>query len=91
MNNNIDVNVQALDNAINQLNRLKQINSLRRKVPTTQGGGKVVNEIERLAKEFDQVHMDMVKMINSTQLFLVKARNAYVSADTKSASGIQEK
>lgn len=89
MGSKVDINVLVLNRAIDQMNRLKGINSSKIRIPATQGGGLVVNEVEALAKEFDQIHTEIGKMIGSTQQFLIKARNAYQDADRKSASGIQ--
>ena len=88
----IKVNIENLEGAISKLNNYaKNWASNPSTPPATIGGGKTVNELEELAKIYEELNDHMVLLASNTATFFTNVKNSYQESDHKAASNISGK
>lgn len=88
----IKIKISEINNAITSLQGLQSRCSSRDTTPPeTVGGGKTVNELEKIADTYRSINTQFEGLISQTILFLENVRDSYVSSDTKAANKIANK
>lgn len=87
----IDIKINALESAINELKSVKQSCDGAKKIPpTTVGGGKTVNELEEIGKLYQTMNGHLSMMISSTISLLQKTKDGFQTDDKTAASKIKK-
>lgn len=74
----IKINLIEIDSAIQKLNELKtSCENVNMNPPQTQGGGKVVGEIEEIADTYITVRDNLCLLFENTIMFLQNIRDSY--------------
>ena len=85
----IKINISNLEAAIARLNLLKEVWSAKdTSSPSTVGGGKAVNEFEKMAQLYKDLNSHMVALAANTASFLSNVKESYQESDKKAASKI---
>lgn len=87
----IDIKINTLESAINELKSVKQSCDGAKKIPpTTVGGGKTVNELEEIGKLYQTMNGHLSMMISSTISLLQKTKDGFQTDDKTAASKIKK-
>lgn len=87
----IDIKINTLESAINELKSVKQSCDGAKKIPpTTVGGGKTVNELEEIGKLYQTMNGHLSMMISSTISLLQKTKDGFQTDDKMAASKIKK-
>ena len=88
----LDIKLNPITTAINELNNLKRICDAAKKAPpTTVGGGKTVNELEEIGKQYQTINGHLSLMISSTIMLMKKTRNEFETSDKRVATKISKR
>lgn len=88
----IDIKINTLESAINELKSVKQsCDGTKKTPPATVGGGKTVNELEEIGKLYQAMNGHLSAMIGSTISLLQKTKDGFQTDDKTAASEIKKK
>lgn len=88
----INIKIDVLENAINELKSVKQeCDATKKTPPETVGGGKTVNELEEIGKLYQKMNEHVSLMFESTILFLQKTKDGFEKDDQDAASKISKR
>lgn len=87
----IDIKINTLESAINELKSVKQsCDGAKKLPPTTVGGGKTINELEEIGKLYQTMNGHLSMMISSTISLLQKTKDGFQTDDKTAASKIKK-
>lgn len=82
----ISVKIAALEEAITNLNNLKQTCAdMDTTSPETVGGGSTVSELENIAALYKSLNIHFGDLISNTALFMQNVKDSYQASDSKAA------
>lgn len=85
----IKIKSNNLTTEIEKLNKLSEkINSSNISCPETIGGGRTVQEIEKLGKLYQKIYKQVGVLVSDTASFMKNVNESYQSSDNKAASSM---
>ena len=86
----IDIKINVLDSAINELANVKRTcDGFKKTPPSTIGGVKTVNELEEIGKLYQTMNDHLSAMIGSTITLLQKTKDGFQTNDQTAAKKIK--
>ena len=87
MTDNIEVKVTQIDQALKDLNSLKnKLNRENKKAPTIKGGGESATELQELGELYPKLYQQMCEMVQYSVQFLSKASQDFINDDKTAAA-----
>ena len=85
----ININLLVIDNAISKLQALKsKCVSAKTAAPTTVGGGQTVNELEKIAKQYQDIDLHLELLVGNTISFLTNLKSSYNKSEQKAVKNL---